>query len=151
MGLFDFFKRSKGMVSAKKPENAKEDKAVSTPAKAIISPSKPDIRNVPNLYADSSSVAPDERPFYQPDSYYTYYSYPGSSLSQRVIPFEGRKRISYPSARGLYVAEIMLLEYCNQGKYPKPSSGYPGFWWFKYGIRDVGHALESLEKRGFIR
>lgn len=44
----------------------------------------------------------------------------------------------------------MLLEYCSYGKYPKPNGGYPGLWWFKYGIRDVGHALESLKDRGFI-
>jgi len=158
MGLFDFLKRSKKQAVLPKQENAREDKVASSPArtipapvKATSSPAKPAVRNSPDSYADSSSIAPDERPFYQPDSYYTYYSYPGSALSQKVTPFEDRKKISYPSARGLYVAEIMLLEYCNQGKYPKPASGYPGFWWFKYGIRDVGHALESLEKRGFIQ
>ena len=51
----------------------------------------------------------------------------------------------------MYVAEIMLLECCSQGKYPKPKGGYPGLWWFKYGIRDVGHALESLKARGFLQ
>lgn len=109
------------------------------------------VSNSQNAYVDSSSISPDERPYYKPDDYYTYYSYPGTSMATRVIPFEERKRTTYPSARGLYVAEIMLLEYCDSGKYPKPNSGYPGFWWFKYGIRDVGHALESLEHRGFIR
>ncbi|RKM56831.1 hypothetical protein D6855_14275 [Butyrivibrio sp. CB08] len=108
-------------------------------------------KNSPNAYVDSSTISPDERPFYKPDNYYTFYSYPGTSMAVRVVPFEERKQTTYPSARGLYVAEILLLEYCNDGKYPKPSSGYPGFWWFKYGIRDVGHALESLEKRGFLR
>ena len=112
----------------------------------------PNIQDSSNSpYADSSSVSSDERPYYQPDSYYTFYSYPGSIMSQKVIPFDERKKISFPSTRGLYVAEIMLLEYCRYGKYPKPESGYPGFWWFKYGIRDVGHALEALEIRGFLR
>ena len=77
-------------------------------------------------YVDSSSVAPDERSYYQPDSYYTWYSYPGSDMARKVVTFEERKRISYPSSNGLYVAEILLLDYCRQGKYPKPSSGYPG-------------------------
>lgn len=72
-------------------------------------------------------------------------------MATRVITFEERKKTSFPSARGLYVAEIMLLEYCSQGKYPKPKGGYPGLWWFKYGIRDVGHALESLQDRGFLQ
>ena len=112
---------------------------------------KPNVEVLSSSYADSSSVSKDERPYYHPDSYYTFYSYPNTIMSQRVITFEERKKSSYPSARGLYVAEIMLLEYCKSGKYPKPESGYPGFWWFKYGIRDVGHALESLEKRGFLK
>ena len=131
MGLFDFLK-------------TKTQSNIKNPISSIA-------RNSPNSYVDSSSISEDERPFYQPDSYYTYYSYPGTSMSTRVIPFEERKKTTYPSKRGLYVAEIMLLEYCSHGKYPKPKSGYPGLWWFTYGIRDVGHALESLEKRGFIR
>ena len=143
MGLFDLFKKKKVQVTIQKP--VEQRKAVAPV------PEKPLVRNSPDSFADSSTIAPDERSFYQPDSYYTYYSYPGSALSQKVTPFEERKKISYPSSRGLYVAEIMLLEYCNHGKYPKPASGYPGLWWFEYGIRDVGHALESLEKRGFIR
>lgn len=109
------------------------------------------VRNSPDSFVDSSSISPDERPFYQPENYYTYYSYPGTELAVRVITFEERKQSTYPSKRGLYVAEIMLLEYCSQGKYPKPKGGYPGLWWFKYGIRDVGHALESLRNRGFIQ
>ena len=110
-----------------------------------------DVRNSPDSFADSRLIATDERPYYQPDNYYTYYSYPGTDMAIRVVTFDERKKSTYPSARGLYVAEIMLLEYCNHGKYPKPNGGYPGFWWFKYGIRDVGHALESLKDRGFIQ
>ena len=48
-------------------------------------------------------------------------------------------------------ADGSSVAYCDFGKYPKPQNGYPGFWWFQYGIRDVGHALQSLEERGFIR
>lgn len=102
-------------------------------------------------YVDASSVSKDERPYYREDSYYTFYSIPGTGIGKRVVTFEERKASSFPSKRGLYVAEILLLEYCKKGKYPKPKSGYPGFWWFEYGIRDIGHVLESLEKRGFIQ
>ncbi|MBR3494457.1 MAG: SAP domain-containing protein [Clostridia bacterium] len=105
----------------------------------------------PFSFVVPSTIDPDERCFYRPDTYYTYYSYPGTIFQKRIVTFEERKQISYPSSRGLYVGEIILLEYCSKGKYPKPTFGYPGFWWFEYGIRDVGHALESLEKRGFIR
>ncbi len=131
MGLFDIFKSKKTI-------------GVSDGISHAVSNSK-------DSFADSSSISPDERPYYQPDDYYTFYSYPGTEMATRVITFEERKKTAYPSARGLYVAEIMLLEYCSQGKYPKPKGGYPGLWWFKYGIRDVGHALESLKARGFLQ
>ena len=101
-------------------------------------------------YADSSSIDKDERPYYHEDSYYTFYSYPSTDMATKVITFDERKKTSFPSPNGLYVAEILLLEYCSKGKYPKPKGGYPGLWWFQYGIRDVGHALISLADRGFI-
>ena len=139
MGLFDLFK----------PKNQKESqKRNNTVTSSSINRA---ITDSPDCYADSSSISPDEKPYYQPDTYYTYYSYAGSGMGTKVVPFDDRKETSYPSARGLYVGEIMLLDYCNKGNYPKPKSGYPGFWWFKYGIRDIGHALESLEKRGFLQ
>ena len=95
-------------------------------------------------------VPEDEKKYYQPDSYYTEYSHKGTQFERRVIPFEERKKISYPSKNGLYVAEILLLEYCSYGTYPHPRNGYPGFWWFTYGIRNVGFHLKSLEDRGYI-
>ena len=101
-------------------------------------------------FADSSSIEDDERPYYQPDEYYTMESYPGTMMAQKVVTFEERKKTTFPSNNGLYVAEILLLEYCNKGTYPKPKGGYPGFWWFEYGVRDIGHILKSLEQRGFI-
>lgn len=101
-------------------------------------------------FVDSSSIAEDERSYYQEDSYYTFYTYPNTEMAVRVVPFEERKTISYPTTTGLYVAEVLLLHYCSKGKYPKPKGGYPGLWWFAYGIRDVGHALESLLDRGYL-
>ena len=101
-------------------------------------------------YADSSTISPDEIAYYKPDEYYVFEWHTESPLGIKVITFEERKKISYPSRNGLYVAEILLLDYCNRGDYPKPKNGYPGFWWFKYGIRDIGNALKSLEQRGFI-
>lgn len=139
MGLFDFFK------TQRKHENKNQEKNIPMKLHSNV------IRNSPNSYVDSSSISDDERKYYRPDDYYTYYSYPGTEMAKKVVTFEERKKISYPSERGLYVAEILLLDYCRTGKYPKPKGGYPGLWWFEYGIRDVGHALESLEKRGFIQ
>lgn len=67
-----------------------------------------------------------------------------------VITFEERKKTCIPSNRGLYVAEILLLYYCSEGKYPNPARGYPQFWWYEYGIQDVDAMLQSLEARGFL-
>lgn len=101
-------------------------------------------------YVDSSSVPADEKQYYQPDSYYTFYSYPNTPMQKKVVTFDERKKISYASKRGLYVAEILLLHYCSKGLYPNPQRGYPGLWWFEYGIRDVGGKLRDLEARGFL-
>lgn len=128
MGLFDFLKKDTNINSSPQTERQQQPR-----------------------FADSSTIDEDERPYYQPDEYYTYESYPGTGMGRKVITFDERKKTTYPSSRGLYVAEIMLLEYCSRGSYPKPKGGYPGLWWFEFGIRDVGHALASLQDRGFIR
>lgn len=134
MGIFDFLK----ITTQGSSSHAK------------VADSKPEKRN-PMPWADASTIAPDERKYYQADEYYALVTYKGTTFERKVITFENRKKCSFPTSNGLYVAEVLLLEYCSYGKYPKPSSGYPGFWWFEYGIRDVGHALESLEKRGFLQ
>lgn len=77
-------------------------------------------------------------------------SYPGTPFEKEVITFDERKKISLPSGRGLYVAEILLLYYCSLGTYPNPKNGYPEFWWYEYGIQDVNYMLSTLERRGFI-
>jgi hypothetical protein len=124
MGLFNIFKK-KGTEPAEK-------KVATAPQTA---PSVPD----------------SEKKYYQPDEYYTTKAHEGTVFEKTVVTFEERKKTCIPSERGLYVAEILLLEYCSYGKYPGPANGYPGFWWFEYGIRDVAAALKSLEERGYIR
>lgn len=120
MGFFDFFKKKGRDKSHPKAEALKE------------------------------TVLGEEKNFYQADSYYTDVVAEGTAFEHRVISFEDRKKTAIPSARGLYPAEILLLEYCSKGTYPRPKNGYPGFWWFAYGIRDVGAVLKNLEERGYI-
>lgn len=122
MGLLNFFKKNK----------------------------QPIIEKASPKYADSSSIPEDQKQYYRSDDYYTL-TLPGIAGESKVITFDERKRISFPSNNGLYVPEILLLHYCEKGKYPNPEKGYPGFWWFKYGIRNVGERLDSLESRGFIQ
>lgn len=121
MGLFDFLKK----------KSKSEDQQKQTDA--------------------SAAVPESDKKFYQPDEYYANVVHEGTAFEHRVVTFDERKKTAIPSARGLYPAEILLLEYCSKGTYPGPKNGYPGFWWFAYGIRDVGAALKSLEEHGFIQ
>lgn len=127
MGLFDLFK-------------SKTERELTIDVEVVKPPAPPKGPRIP-------SVSKDEKKYYQPDSYYKNYDASGN----KVVRFDERKKISYPSHRGLWVAEILLLQYCSYGTYPRPKYGYPGFWWFEYGIRDVEKYLSSLEDRGFIR
>lgn len=103
-----------------------------------------------------SQIPESEKRYYQKDEYYTDYvptlavGLDGTYGKRKVITFDERKKISYPSRSGLYVPEILLIGYCSYGTYPHPKTGYPGFWWFEYGIRNVGEALHSLEDREYI-
>lgn len=121
MGLFDFLKKSKDSTPSQKP-----------------------------------TIPESEKQYYQEDGYYTdtvpvlAVGLDGNYARKKITTFEERKKTCIPSETGLYVAEILLLEYCSYGTYPHPKNGYPGFWWFAYGIRDVGAALQSLEDRGYI-
>lgn len=92
-------------------------------------------------------IPEEEQQYYRPESYYQR----GRLDGKPIVTFEQRKATAYPSKRGLYPAEILLLAYCEYGTYPNPKSGYPGFWWFEYGIRNVGAMLSSLKQRGFIQ
>lgn len=140
-GKRGFFLRVKNGLCAdclSKRKNKAESTTPSPKKALIISPYK--------------SMQKNEKKYYQPDNYYTDtkpVAIAGVGTTS-VITFEERKKISYPSKSGLYVAEILLLYYCSMGNYPHPKNGYPGLWWFEYGIRDVGAILKSLEDRGYI-
>lgn len=108
-----------------------------------------------NISVQSENEEPAETPipeedkrFYQADSYYTNVVYPGTAFEKRVVTFAERKLTAIPSEHGLFVPEILMLSYSHL--YPKPKRGYPGFWWFNYGIRNVGAVLQSLAMRGFL-
>lgn len=126
MGLFDLFKGK---------EKNKQEKIGINNIKNSVEPLIPE----------------EEKKYYQDDSYYTEYkkAMPGAEPI-KVQTFEERKKTSLPSKGGLYVAEILLIHYCTYGSYPNPKNGYPGFWWFEYGIRNVGYRLKDLEERGYI-
>lgn len=123
MGLFDIFKKK-----------SNKKKVVSTAQETLLK--------------QTAAIPETEKKYYQADSYYTVKSHEETPFENEVISFEQRKKTSIPSNNGLYVPEILMLHFCK--KYPNPKSGYPGYWWYKYGIRDVGSIYESLVERGFI-
>lgn len=88
----------------------------------------------------NSTMVENEKKYYQDDSYYINKVHEDTVFEKTVVTFEERKKTAVPSQRGLYPAQILLLEYCSYGTYPEPKNGYPGFWWFEYGIRDVDTA-----------
>ena len=47
-------------------------------------------------------IAEDEKSYYRPDGYYTNLAHEGTQFQRKVITFEERKKISFPSARGLF-------------------------------------------------
>lgn len=98
----------------------------------------------------AESVSEEEKQYYAEDDYYKKTAFEGTAFEREVITFDEWKKRSYPSKNDLYVPEVLLLQYCEYGNYPHPANGYPGLWWYQYGIRDVTAALKQLEDRGFI-
>ena len=66
-----------------------------------------------------------------------------------VIPVEKIIKGMKPNEVGLYPHEVLLLFYAP--KYYLEGNTYPGFWWYKYGVKDVDKCLISLKDRGFLQ
>ena len=71
------------------------------------------------------------------------------NLEAQIVPIEERVRTLRPIADGLYAHEILALSYAET-YHPSGGDEYQGFWWWRYGVRDVRAMLESLRSRGFI-
>ncbi len=149
MGIFDFFARKASSHNnsrndaTKRRNTAKSDSGV-----RIQFCHEGENRNVYVVGADT--IPDDEKQYYRPDEYYKNYAYNGL-VGEEITPFESRKKYLPKSKNGLYPAEILLLHYCTYSQYPFPRNGFPGFWWYQYGIRDVIGCLGSLEARGFLQ
>ncbi len=132
MGIF---RKIKGLLNSKDKDSHQGDSNLG-------------LKNPYALYDDTSAIPESEKKYYQPDDYYVSVLHPGTPFAFTVIPFVDRIKSSYPSKNGLYVPEILMLTFCKN--FPNPKRGYPAYWWFQYGIRNVGAMLLSLKKRGFI-
>jgi hypothetical protein len=65
-----------------------------------------------------------------------------------VIPVEKYIKNAIISSNGLYPHEILVLNYAS--KYYTTNNDYQGFWWYRYGVKDIDAILSSLRKRNFL-
>lgn len=66
-----------------------------------------------------------------------------------VIPVERRIKYAFPSKNnGLYPHEILVLDYADL--FYTLDNDYQGFWWYRYGVKNVDSVLNSLLRKGFI-
>jgi len=71
------------------------------------------------------------------------------SVTDEVIPAEKRIKDAIASKHGLYPHEVLVLDYA--GSYYTEGNSFQGFWWYRYGVRDVDKCLRSLLDRGFLQ
>ena len=71
-------------------------------------------------------------------------------VEEEVISVEERIKGINPNSEGLYPHEILVLSYAPN-YYVDGNNEFQGFWWYKYGIKDVNKILESLLNRDFLR
>ncbi|MDI6914486.1 MAG: SAP domain-containing protein [Desulfitobacteriaceae bacterium] len=72
-----------------------------------------------------------------------------SSAAEEVIPAEKRIKSTITSKHGLYPHEVLVLDYA--GSYYTEGNSFQGFWWHRYGVRNVDNCLRSLLDRGFLQ
>lgn len=72
-----------------------------------------------------------------------------TSTEDEVIPVEKRIKEAIVSKHGLYPHEVLVLDYASS--YYIEGNSFQGFWWYRYGVRDVDKCLRSLLKRGFLQ
>jgi len=72
-----------------------------------------------------------------------------SSLAEEIVPAEKRMQNAIASKHGLYPHEVLVLDYARS--YYTEGNSFQGFWWYRYGVRDVGKCLRSLLERGFLQ
>lgn len=152
MGLFDLLKKKSTeqpkQIITKLPQDYKRYINASRIPMAKINSSQNTSGENQAEYVIDDTIPESEKKYYQDDKTYTIYSNPNTVFALKVIPYGIRIKSAIPTKCGLYPPEIIMLYYCKS--YPNPKNGYPYYWWFDYGIRNVGVMFLSLENRGFI-
>ena len=70
-------------------------------------------------------------------------------IDEQVIPVEIRVKSAIASKQGLFPHEILVLDYAHT--FYTSGNSFQGFWWYRYGVRDVQAVLVSLVNRGFLQ
>lgn len=70
------------------------------------------------------------------------------SVAEEIVPAEKRMQTAIASKHGLYPHEVLVLDYASS--YYMGGNSFQGFWWYRYGVRDVDKYLLSLLDRGFL-
>jgi hypothetical protein len=69
-----------------------------------------------------------------------------------VVSAEERSKSAITSIHGLYPHEILALHYAPSFYTDDTDPDcFQGFWWYRYGVRDVPAVFASLLRRGFLR
>ena len=68
--------------------------------------------------------------------------------AEDIPTLESRISKAFPSSRGLYPHEILMLEYASS--YKISGNEFQKFWKWDYSVLDPQNILDSLYKRGFI-
>lgn len=71
------------------------------------------------------------------------------SPAEEIVPAEKRIQNATASKHGLYPHEVLVLDYASS--YYTEGNSFQGFWWYRYGVRDVDKYLHSLFNRGFLK
>ena len=82
------------------------------------------------------------------DDYYKIDPFDGTPFSRPVVVYDDAIKKSWKTPTGLYPPEVVAIYFCNI--HPNPKTGYPAWYWFKYGIRDVAIFQKQLEAKGLI-
>lgn len=72
-----------------------------------------------------------------------------AEIDAEVVPVEAHIKDAIPSKQGLFPHEILVLDYAHT--FYTDENSFQGFWWYRYGVRDVQVVLTSLVKRGFLQ
>ncbi|MEA4816308.1 MAG: SAP domain-containing protein [Lachnospiraceae bacterium] len=71
------------------------------------------------------------------------------SVAEEIVQAEKRIQNAIASKHGLYPHEVLVLDYASS--YYTEGNSFQGFWWYRYGVRDVDKCLHSLLDRGFLQ